>query len=68
MKGICKAQFWTIIELAEVFLIRNTYSKAEDNLEKHNWFFFYKNNLSCVGLRALRQVLKLFNIILVSAN
>lgn len=36
MKGICKAQFWPIIELAEVFLISSNYSKAKDNLEKHN--------------------------------
>lgn len=39
MKGVFKAQFWPIIELAEVFLISNNYSKAEENLEKHNWFF-----------------------------
>lgn len=39
MKGICKAQFWPIIELVEVFLISNNYCKAEDKLERHNFFF-----------------------------
>lgn len=39
MKGICKAQFWPIIELAEVFLISNNYRKAEDNLERDIFSF-----------------------------
>lgn len=39
MNGISKAQFWSIIEFAEVFLISNNYSKAQESLEKHNFFF-----------------------------
>lgn len=32
VKGICKAQFWPIIELAEIPFTSNNYSKAEDDL------------------------------------
>lgn len=32
VKDICKAQFWPIVELAEICLTSNNYSKAEDNL------------------------------------
>lgn len=32
VKSICKAQFWPVIELAEICLTNNNYSKAKGNL------------------------------------
>lgn len=41
VKGICKAQFWPIIELAEVFLISNNYSKKYKRTQKSIVVFFF---------------------------